>query len=390
MKGDRGYVVRARSGYLAGLRNPAAMSRIEKAEQELRAKVARDPKLRALAGGSWDKVGQALKASAGMAKELTFVDSAWSTLLGHALAIVRISDQEALPPEQRKPEFSEARLKAAKARVLVTAPYHPEQEAFLFGRGLEAAARELGAGHPYVKAMLGGKAPAAVAKAAVEDSRLGDPAARKALLEGGRKAVAESQDPMILLARKLAPLQQALRDRQKERVQSVLDEHNARIAKARFAVYGKNTYPDATGTLRLTYGPVAEYPANGTLMQPFTTIGGLFDRHDGWGGNAAKAHEGVWMLPQRWLDKRSALDPSMPYNFAHRVDIIGGNSGSPVVDRKGEVVGLIFDGNIEMLPGNYYYDESVNRGVSLDARAILHALDKVYGASALTRELTGN
>jgi hypothetical protein len=134
---------------------------------------------------------------------------------------------------------------------------------------------------------------------------------------------------------------------------------------------------------------VAEFPANGTLIQPFTTFGGLFDRYDGWGGNAAATHNGAWRLPQRWLDKRGALDPSMPFNFAHKVDIIGGNSGSPVVDRKGELVGLIFDGNIDMLPGNYFYDETANRGVSVDARAIVHALDKVYGAQGLVAELTG-
>jgi hypothetical protein len=134
---------------------------------------------------------------------------------------------------------------------------------------------------------------------------------------------------------------------------------------------------------------VAEYPANGTLIQPFTTFGGLFDRHDGWGGNAAKAHRGDWGLPQSWVDKRGALDMSLPFNFAHAVDIIGGNSGSPVIDKKGELVGLIFDGNIEMLPGNYFYDGTANRGVSVDARAIIHALDKVYGATGLVAELTG-
>ncbi len=220
-------------------------------------------------------------------------------------------------------------------------------------------------------------------------SKLADPEFRKALLAGGKKALAECQDPMILLARKLDPLSREVRRKQVEQVQSVLTEYGARIAKARFAVYGKNTYPDATFTLRLTYGPVAEYPANGTLIQPFTTFGGLFDRYDGWGGNAAAAHGGAWMLPQRWLDKRGALDPSMPFNFVHKVDIIGGNSGSPVIDRKGELVGLIFDGDIDMLPGNYFYDDKANRGVSVDARGLLYALDKVYGATGLVAELTG-
>src|SRR5664279_2160647 len=274
-------------------------------------------------------------------------------------------------------------------RLGIPAPYYKEQEAFLFTKGLEEAAKELPPQHPYLKAMLGGKPAAVVAKAAVEGSKLGDPEVRKALLAGGKQAIADSKDPMILLARKLDPIARDLRKKLEDQVSSVITEQGARIAKARFAIYGKNTYPDATFTLRLSYGAVAEYKGNGTLIQPFTTFGGLFDRYDGWGGNAAKAHDGAWTLPQRWVDKRGELNPSVPFNFAHTVDIIGGNSGSPVIDKKGELVGLIFDGNIESLPGNYFYDEAVNRGVSVDARAIVHALDKVYGATSLVAELTG-
>jgi hypothetical protein len=198
-----------------------------------------------------------------------------------------------------------------------------------------------------------------------------------------------STDPMILLAKKLDPLARKLRKQMDDQVTSVITEQAARIAKARFAVYGTSTYPDATFTLRLTYGPVEGYPANGTLIQPFTTFAGLYDRYDGWGGNEAKAHGGAWELPQRWIDHRKDLDLSTPFDFVHAVDIIGGNSGSPVVDKKGDLVGLIFDGNIESLPGNYFYDERVNRGVSVDALAITEALRKVYGAGALADELTG-
>lgn len=381
--------LKASHGYWSGLKNKEAMARIEAAEQELRAKVAADPKLAAEAGESWGRIEAALKVAEGMAKELQAVGTANSTLLGQALALVRIADEEALPSEKRLPEYSDANLKGAKARLGVQAPFYKEQEVFLFTQGLEEAAAELGAGHPFVQAMLGGKPAAEVAKAAVEGSKLADPEVRKALLAGGKKALADCQDPMILLARKLDPLGRALRKAQEEQVDSVLKEHGARIAKARFAAYGKDTYPDATFTLRLTYGPVAAFPANGTLIQPFTTFGGLYDRHDGWGGNAAAVHDGAWTLPQRWVDRRGAVNPAAPFNFVHSVDIIGGNSGSPVIDKKGELVGLIFDGNIDMLPGNYFYDGSNNRGVSVDALGLLHALDKVYGASALVAELTG-
>jgi hypothetical protein len=381
--------LKATHGYWSGLKNKEAMARVEAAEKELRAKVAADPRLAAEASGSWARIEAALKVSEGMAKESLVVGTANSTLLGYALALVRIADEEALPSEQRLPEYSDANLKAAKARLGIQTPYYPEQERFMFTRGLEEAAAELGPQHPFVQAMLGDQAPAEVAKAAVEGSKLSDPAVRKALLAGGRKALAECKDPMIALARKLDPMARSLRQRQEEQVDSVIKEHGARIAKARFAAYGKNTYPDATFTLRLTYGPVAEFPANGTLIQPFTTFGGLYDRHDGWGGNAAAAHDGAWTLPQRWVDRRGAVNPAMPFNFVHSVDIIGGNSGSPVIDRKGELVGLIFDGNIDMLPGNFFYDGSNNRGVSVDALGLLHALDKVYGATGLVAELTG-
>jgi hypothetical protein len=380
--------IKATSGNLSGLKDVAAMTRIAEAEKELRAKVAKDPKL-ASVGESWAKIEKATGVAKGLTKDSLNVGTANSTLLGYGLGLVRIADEEAKPSEKRLPEYSDANLKTAKARLGIPAPYYQEQEVFLFTRGLEEAAKELGPKHPFVKAMLGGKSPAEVAKAAVAGSKLADPEARKALMAGGKQAIAASTDPMILLARKLDPLSRELRKKQEDQVTSVISEHGTRIAKARFAIYGKNTYPDATFTLRLSYGAVAEYKGNGTLIQPFTTFGGLFDRYDAWGGNEAKAHEGAWTLPQRWLDKRGALDASVPFNFAHKVDIIGGNSGSPVVDKKGELVGLIFDGNIEMLPGNYFYDEAVNRGVSVDARAITHALDKVYGATGLVAELTG-
>ncbi len=380
--------IKATTGNWSGLKDVAAMKRIADAEKDLRAKVAKDPKL-ASVSESWAKIEQATVVAKGLTKESLNVGTANSTLLGYGLGLVRIADEEAKPSEKRLPEFSDANLKTAKARLGVPAPYYQAQEIFLFTKGLEEAAKELGPNHKFVKAMLGGKAPAEVAKAAVEGSKLADPEARKALLAGGKAAIAASTDPMILLARKLDPISRDLRKKQEDQVTSVISEHGTRIAKARFAIYGKNTYPDATFTLRLSYGAVAEYKGNGTLIQPFTTFGGLFDRYDAWGGNEAKAHDGSWTLPQRWLDKRSGLSPAMPFNFVHKVDIIGGNSGSPVVDQKGELVGLIFDGNIEMLPGNYFYDEAVNRGVSVDARAITHALDKVYGATALAAELTG-
>ena len=380
--------IKATTGYWSGLKDKEAMARIAAAEKDLRAKVEKDPKL-ASVGQSWKKIEVATTVAKGMAKDSLNVGTSGSTLLGYGLSLVRIADEEALPSEKRLPEYSEANLKNQKTRLGIPAPYYKEQEIFMFTKGLEEAARELGPQHRFVKGMLGGKSAAEVAKAAVDGSKLSDPEVRKALLAGGKQAIADSKDPMIALAKKLDPIARDLRKKQEDQVASVITEQGTRIAKARFAIYGKNTYPDATFTLRLSYGAVAEYKGNGTLIQPFTTFGGLFDRYDSWGGNGAKAHDGAWTLPQRWVDKRGELNPTVPFNFVHKVDIIGGNSGSPVIDKKGELVGLIFDGNIESLPGNYFYDEAVNRGVSVDARAIVHALDKVYGATSLVTELTG-
>ncbi len=381
-----------REGALKGLQDAAAMKRIEAAEQALRAAVAQDPRLQASTGGSWARIEKALKDQEALRKPAAHLGAARSTTLGQALAIVRLGDQLALPEAKRLTEYrGENSLKTLRARLagpaagMMGMTPGKDLEIHLFTCGLEDLVQALGASHPYVKAMLGGRKPAELAKELVETTQLGNPATRKALVEGGQKAVAASPDPMIILARKLEPMLLALRLKQ-DALKAVIDEHAARIAKARFAVYGKTLSPDATGTLRVSYGTVSAYPANGTLIQPFTTFAGLYDRHWGWGGNAGKANTD-WKLPQRWLDRMSQVDLKTPFNFAHAVDTVGGNSGSPVVNRKGELVGLLFDGNIDGLPGSYFYDERVNRSVSVDVRSILEALGKVYDAPHLVKEL---
>lgn len=381
---ENGY--KALAGELRGLKNSEAMARIEAAEKAFQAKVASDPKLNASAGASWQKIEKAVQTSRRFSKESRFVGTCGSGLLANALRILRITDEELKPANLRLPEYSEASLPEAKRRLTVPAPYFPELELHQFIHGLKEAATGLGANHPFVKAMLGGKTPEEVAKAAVEGSKLQDPNLRKQLLEGGKKAVDASQDPMILLARKLDPMGRKLRKQLEDEVASVTSEHSARIAKARFQVYGKSVYPDATFTLRLTYGAVEGYPANGTFMQPFTTFAGLYDR--AW-GQGPEAFNGAWALPQRWLERRDKLDLSTPLNFVHTVDTIGGNSGSPVVNKAGEFTGILHDGNTEGLSGNYYFEPKVNRSISLDARAIVESLGKIYDANDLVKEIKG-
>ena len=379
--------VKARNGYLAGLRNPAAMARIEQAEVELRTKVAADPALQAKVGGSWDAIQVALAKQKALYPEVTYIDARNSTLLGFGLTLVRLPAETAKPSAERLPEFADAKLEALKQHLLVNRPFFPELEIAVFTRGLEDARAALGSGHPYVQAMLAGRTPAQAAQAAVTGSALADPAFRKALLDGGAQALRTCHDPMILLAQKLDGFSREVHQRLDAQVTSVLTEQGGRIARARFDLYGKSVYPDATFTLRMTFGPVASYPANGTHIQPFTTFGGLFDRAAGWG---PEAEHGAWSLPPRWLAAKGRLNLDTPMNFAHAVDIIGGNSGSPVLDRQGDLIGLIFDGNIESLPGRYFYDRELNRGVAVDVRAIMEALDKVYDDQPVLKEIRGH
>ena len=371
--------------YAETLRNVATVQKLEAQEAALQAAVAKDPKL-AFAKNSWTKITKAQQGLTAMAKDLTYVNTRGSSLLGAAFTMSRMASEVAKADDQRATMFKDANLKATKARLAMpTANYDADLELVNFTRGLEEALEELGANHPFVKKMLGGKSGAQVAKDALSASTLQQPEVRKALVEGGLKALQASQDPLVKMALILEPMNREI-SKKADDLRVVINEQNTQIAKARFVVYGKGLYPDATFTRRLTYGIVAGYPANGTKIQPFTTIAGLYDRAWGWGD---KAENGAWALPAKWKNAASKLDMATPFNFVHSVDIIGGNSGSPVTNTKGELVGLIFDGNIESLPGIYVYDGSANRAVSVDTRVIIEALNKIYGAGSLANELQG-
>ena len=371
---------------IEGLKDPVAMAKVAAAEAQLQARVAQDPRLQASAGRSWAVIRQAVQGRAADAKEAALLDGRGSRALAFALGLARWKAEAARPVAQRALGYRTPRDQVnLEAALTFSDTLDRGLEQACLAQGLQEALEELGPGHPIVAALLEGRTPRARASALVAGSALLEPAGRAALIRARPAAVRDSADPLVALGRRLELLSRPFA-RRAEEADAVIAEEGARIAQARFALYGKAEYPDASFSLRLSYGSVESCPANGTLAQPFTTFGGLYDRADGWG---AGAEEHSWDLPPRWRERRAALDPRTPFNFITSNDIIGGNSGSPVLDRRGELVGLVFDGNLASVAGRFYYDPRFNRGVSVDGRAILEALDKVYDAPWLVREILG-
>ncbi|MDR3671482.1 MAG: S46 family peptidase [Holophaga sp.] len=369
---------------LAGLHDPVAMARVAEAERQLRVKVAQEPRLQASTGQSWTKVQQAVQSRCAIVRESAMLDGRGSRALAFALGLARWKAEAARPVARRALGYRTARdLDNLKASLAFSDRLDPGVEQAGLAQGLQEALDELGPAHPIVALLLDGSAPRERAEALVRGTRLLDPAARAALAQAAPGAVLTSADPMVALARRIVQLARPYR-RQNEEADTAIAEAGARINQARFAVTGKADYPDASFTLRISYGCVESCPGNGTLIQPFTTFGGLYDRADGWG---PEVENHSWALPSRWRARRAALDPATPLNFISSNDIIGGNSGSPVLDRRGELAGLVFDGNIATVSGRFYYDPRANRSVSVDSRAILAALDKVYEVPALVQEI---
>ncbi len=302
-----------------------------------------------------------------------------------ASTIVRYGDEIQKPNAQRYPEFNDARLEGLKFGLFSSAPVYADMEEAQLAAWLEEGQKTLGADDPFVKAALGGQAPAAVAKQVMAGTALADPAARKALIEGGPAAIAASSDPLIGLARRVEPVIRELRAWQEEKIQSVEGRAGQKIAEARFAVYGKSAYPDANFNLRLEYGTVLGYEEDTTLVPYKTTFFGLYERA------AAFGEKPPFNLPARWRDGRAKLDLATPYNFVYTADTIGGNSGSPVINRDAEICGINFDSNVQKLPNRYLYiDEAEgSRAVGVHSAGILEGLRKLYGADALVGELTG-
>ncbi len=372
---------KALTGEFEGLKDKTLMAGRKQAEDEFRKKVAAKPEWKAEFGGAWDAIGAAIAKSSESLKKRFWRAQTGSQLASFGQNIVRYVAEVKKPDADRIPGFHESEIEELKFYLLSPAPIYADLEELMLGKALEKALAELGPNDEFVKAALDGAAPDAAAKKLIGGTKLADPKVREELLKGGEGAVAKSADPLIVLARKVDATMRADEKWARDNVESVLTSAGEKIGKARFAGYGKTEAPDATFTLRLSFGTAEGYLMNGTLAPFETTLYGLYDRALGFG------NKGDFKLPARFWDRKAGLDLATPVNFVCSCDIIGGNSGSPVVNRAGELVGLIFDGNIESLPGRFAYDVTKNRAVAVHCAYMLEGLKKLYDAGPLAAEI---
>jgi len=369
-------------GRAEALSDKAILEKKQAEEADFRAKLAANPEWQKQYGGAWDTIARVEEQMKADIPKRVFRRTD-SQLFTFALEIVQYVAEVKKPDSERLPQYYSAGLDSLMQQLLSPAPVHAASEKLYMSANLKLAEEKLGANDEWIQAILQGGDVDKTVAALVDGTKLGDAAFRKSLIDGGEAAVQASTDPMIAAARRVDPISRATYIRNRDKYQSVLTPAGEALGKARFLVYGKNAYPDATFTLRLSYGTVAGYPYNGTEAPPFTTFYGLYDRA------ASFSDKSPFDLTPKEQAALGKLDLSTPFNFVCTGDIIGGNSGSPVVNREGELVGLIFDGNIESLAGDYVYDGTKNRAVAVHSAGMLEGLRKIYGAGKLADELEG-
>lgn len=371
-------------GQQDGLLNPRMMAKKEAEEKALRDDLARRPDLQKRYGSAWEQVAAAYRPLPQYAKRIAFTTISYSRPGQIASTLVRYSEEIRKPNTQRYDEFRDSRMDSLKFSLFSPAPIYPEMEEAILAGWLAEAQKTLGADDPFIRAALQGSTPASVAKSVIAGTKLVSVDSRKALFEGGADAIAKSSDPLVQLARRIEPIIRELRAWNEEHILSVETAAGEKIAAARFAVYGQNVYPDATFSLRISYGKVLGYEEDTTLVPYKTTFNGLYDRARSFD------EKPPFDLPKRYREGKSKLDLDTPLNFVYTADTIGGNSGSPIINRNAEVVGLNFDSNIQKLPNRYWYvDETEGgRAVGVHSAAIIEALRKLYSAESLAAELT--
>jgi hypothetical protein len=383
---------KARVGGLAALLDPSLMHQKEQIEKKLQAFVNGDHRFES-ARSAWERIAAASKAYGKIYRRYNLIEGPArggargfnSDLFRIARTIVRATEEQPKANVERLREFRDSNKESLELQLFSEEPIYNGLETLLLADSLTLLATELGAGDPFVQKALAGKSPNERAYQLVSGTHLKDVGDRKKLYSGGLSAVEASDDPMIQLAKLIDPTARELRKTYESEVDEVKRTAHAEIAKAKFALEGTNTYPDATFTLRLSFGPVKGYEEDGKKVPYQTTFAGLYER------SAANNNQSPFDLPPRWVERKSKLDLNTPFNFVCTADIIGGNSGSPVINRNAELVGIIFDGNIQSLALDFAYDDIISRAVSVHSAGIVEALRKVYDATGLVDELvSGN
>ncbi len=361
------------------------MTRKQAGEQALRERLSADADRGKIYGPAWDRIAGAEQKAAEILKPYNFVERglAFDTeLFSIARVLVRLAQEDAKPNSDRLREYQEAGRRSLELMLYSSAPIYPEFETAKLANSLEYW-KTIMPDDPLIARVLQGRSPEEVAASLVQNTKLADVAERKRLAEGGLKAIEASDDPMIKLALAIDSDARKYRKIREDEVESVEASNYALLSRASFEAYGDSVYPDATFTLRLAFGTVAGYEQDGQTIPPYTTLEGAFE-------HAAKhGNQPPYELPETWLQAKQAgrLKLDTPFDFVCTADIIGGNSGSPVVDRSGAVVGLIFDGNIQSLVLDFGYDDTQARAISVDSRAIVEALRSVYQADDLLKEI---
>jgi peptidase S46-like protein len=371
-------------GELEGLQDKSLIAKKAKAEEALRRTVGNDIKKQKEYGDAWESIAKGRQGLQSYYRQLSLLENGAafnSDLFALARTVVRLVGESARPNAERLSEYTDARRASLELKLYSPAPIYDDFEKIKLADSLAFMRDELGPDNATVKKVLGAKSPEARAAELIDGTRLKDVAYRKQLVAGGSKAIAESTDPMIVLARSIDGETRTPRKRYETEVQANERASYAKIARALFDIEGTKLYPDATFTLRLSYGAVKGYEENGKQVPAFTVLSDLYKLASQHGNKFP------YELPERWIARKAAVNLNTPFNFVSTNDIIGGNSGSPVINRNAELVGLIFDGNIQSLVGNFVFDETQNRAVSVDSRAMMETLRKIYCAKEAADEL---
>jgi hypothetical protein len=373
--------IKVRRKQLDALLDDRLLARKEREEKDLQARAAADPQLAASTGQAWADIERAEVVDRQIARSYTYLEAGAgfnSRLFGYARMLVRAAAERPKPNQDRLREYRDTALDRMRSRVGAPVPLYPELENLTLSFALERMREWLGPDHPVVRELLAKDSPDSLAKRLVAGSKLADPKVRQQLWDGGQAAIDASQDPMIQLARQVDAPARAVRKRYEDEVEAPSQAAAERIARARFKILGTSVAPDATFTLRLNFGTVQGWVENGEPVQPFTYVRRLYERNTG---------QDPFRVPQNWMEARDRLNPNTPFNLSTDNDIVGGNSGSPLIDAQGRLVGLMFDGNIHSISGSYWFDPEFNRAVAVHPAIVVEALRKVYKADALLKEL---